>query len=148
MARLPTLQFRHFCGRCYSWLYCRSASVIPAYLIARKKEYGAGAEKSRDSVWKAFKDTFWGLMVPVIKLGGLYGGIFSPTEAAVAAVFYSLLLGFDIYRSLPLKITYEILVDASEASAVVILIGALAGDHCIPLAVADPFCNSAAVGYS
>ncbi len=103
------------------------AIVIPAYLIARKKGYGAGAEKSRESVWKAFKDAFWGLMAPVIILGGLYGGIFTPTEAAVVAVFYSLFLGFIIYRSLTLKMTYEILVDASEASAVVMLIVAFAG---------------------
>jgi len=103
------------------------AIVIPAFLIARKKGYGARVEKSKESVWKAFKDAFWGLMAPVIILGGLYGGVFTPTEAAVVAVFYSLLLGFIIYRSLTLKMTYEILVDASEASAVVMLIVAFAG---------------------
>ena len=103
------------------------AIVIPAYLIARKKGYGAKVEKSTESVGKAFKEAFWGLLAPVIILGGLYGGIFTPTEAAVVAVFYSLLLGFVIYRSLTLKMTYEILVDASEASAVVMLIVAFAG---------------------
>lgn len=103
------------------------AIVIPAYLIARKKGYGANAEKSGESVFVAFREAFWGLLAPVIILGGLYGGIFTPTEAAVVAVFYSLLLGFVIYRSLSLKMAYEILVDASEASAVVMLIVAFAG---------------------
>ena len=103
------------------------AIAIPAFFIARKKGYGANVEKSEESVLKAFRDAFWGLLAPVIILGGLYGGIFTPTEAAVVAVFYSLLLGFVIYRSLTLKMTYEILVDASEASAVVMLIVAFAG---------------------
>jgi tripartite ATP-independent transporter DctM subunit len=103
------------------------AIVIPAFIIARRKGYGAIVEKSSDSVFKAFREAFWGLMAPVIILGGLYGGIFTPTEAAVVAVFYSLMLGFVIYRSLTIKMAYQILVDASEASAVVMLIVAFAG---------------------
>ncbi len=103
------------------------AIVIPAYLIARKKGYGAQPRKNRESLWQSFKQAFWGLLAPVIILGGLYGGIFTPTEAAVVAVFYSLLLGLVIYRSLTFKMIYRILVDACEASAVVMLIVAFAG---------------------
>jgi tripartite ATP-independent transporter DctM subunit len=103
--------------------------LIPAIWIARKKGYGSeqeGAEKN-ESLLKAFTDAFWGLLAPVIILGGLYGGMFTPTEAAVVAVFYSLLLGFVIYRSLTLRMAYTILVEASEASAIVMLIVAFAG---------------------
>ncbi|MFW2367691.1 MAG: TRAP transporter large permease [Desulforhopalus sp.] len=102
--------------------------LIPAIWIARKRGYGSEKE-GEDSMglWASFIDAFWGLLAPVIILGGLYGGIFTPTEAAVVAVFYSLLLGFVIYRSLSLKSAYEILVDASEASAIVMLIVAFAG---------------------
>jgi C4-dicarboxylate transporter DctM subunit len=103
------------------------AIVIPAYFIARRKGYGAQSQKSRESIWQAFREAFWGLLAPVIILGGLYGGIFTPTEAAVVAVFYSLLLGLVIYRSLTFKMIYQILVDACEASAVVMLIVAFAG---------------------
>jgi len=103
------------------------AIVIPAYFIARRKGYGAQSQKSRESIWQAFREAFWGLLAPVIILGGLYGGIFTPTEAAVVAVFYSLFLGLVIYRSLTLKMIYQILVDACEASAVVMLIVAFAG---------------------
>jgi len=103
------------------------AIVIPAYFIARRKGYGAQAQKSRESIWLAFKQAFWGLLAPVIILGGLYGGIFTPTEAAVVAVFYSLFLGLVIYRSLTFKMIYQVLVDACEASAVVMLIVAFAG---------------------
>ncbi len=104
--------------------------LIPAIWIARKKGYGSaeqeGAE-TNESLLKAFTDAFWGLLAPVIILGGLYGGMFTPTEAAVVAVFYSLLLGFVIYRSLTLRMAYTILVEASEASAIVMLIVAFAG---------------------
>jgi C4-dicarboxylate transporter, DctM subunit len=104
--------------------------LIPAIWIARKKGYGSeleGEEAEQSSLWQAFKEAFWGLLAPIIILGGLYGGIFTPTEAAVIAVFYSLLLGFVIYRTLSLKAGYQILVDASETSAVVMLIVAFAG---------------------
>lgn len=103
--------------------------LIPAIWIARKNGYGSEIEGAdeEESLWQSFRDAFWGLLAPVIILGGLYGGIFTPTEAAVVAVFYSLLLGFVIYRSLSLKQAYTILVEASEASAIVMLIVAFAG---------------------
>ncbi|MBW2683907.1 MAG: TRAP transporter large permease, partial [Deltaproteobacteria bacterium] len=103
--------------------------LLPAVWIARKKGYGdqQGGEIDETSLLQAFKEAFWGLLAPVIILGGLYGGIFTPTEAAVVAVFYSLLLGTVIYRTLTFKSIYSILVDASETSAVVMLIVAFAG---------------------
>ncbi len=103
--------------------------LIPAIWMARKKGFGSNrqAESEQDGLWPAFKRAFWGLMAPIIILGGLYGGVFTPTEAAVIAVFYSLLLGLVVYRSLTLKSIYHILVDAGEASAIVMLIVAFAG---------------------
>ncbi|WP_022667103.1 TRAP transporter large permease [Desulfospira joergensenii] len=102
--------------------------LIPAIWMARKKGYGSEKEgEERISLGKSFRESFWGLLAPVIILGGLYGGVFTPTEAAVVAVFYSLLLGFVIYRTLSLKSFYRILADASEASAIVMLIVAFAG---------------------
>ncbi len=104
--------------------------LLPAIWIARKKGYGSlqeSEEEQQSNLWQSFKEAFWGLLAPVIILGGLYGGIFTPTEAAVVAVFYSLLLGFLIYRTLTLKTGYQILVDASETSAIVMLIVAFAG---------------------
>ncbi len=102
--------------------------LVPAIWIARKRGYGSQKESEEHiGVWNSFKEALWGLLAPVIILGGLYGGIFTPTEAAVVAVFYSLFLGFVIYRSLSLKEAYQILVDASEASAIVMLIVAFAG---------------------
>ncbi|MFT5702273.1 MAG: C4-dicarboxylate transporter DctM subunit [Desulforhopalus sp.] len=102
--------------------------LIPAIWIARKRGYGTEKEGEDDiTLGESFKEAFWGLLAPVIILGGLYGGIFTPTEAAVVAVFYSLFLGVVIYRTLSFKKIYDILVDASETSAIVMLIVAFAG---------------------
>ncbi|THB77491.1 MAG: TRAP transporter large permease [Desulfobulbaceae bacterium] len=103
------------------------AIMIPAYLIARKRNYGRNTNVKVKGAFKAFKEAFWGLLAPVIILGGLYGGVFTPTEAAVVAVFYSLILGLVVYRTLTFRMIYQILVEASEASAVVMLIVAFAG---------------------
>jgi C4-dicarboxylate transporter, DctM subunit len=74
----------------------------------------------------AFKDAIWGLLVPVIILGGIYGGVFTPTESAVVAVFYGLFVGLFIYRELKWKDIKNILIDSSVQTAVVMLIIAAA----------------------
>ncbi|MFD1415697.1 TRAP transporter large permease [Oceanobacillus jeddahense] len=71
---------------------------------------------------KAFFKALLGLMIPVIILGGIYSGIFTPTEAAVVAVFYSLIVGLVFYRELKLKDLSKILIDASVQSAVIMII--------------------------
>ncbi|KJS88406.1 MAG: C4-dicarboxylate ABC transporter permease [Peptococcaceae bacterium BICA1-8] len=77
--------------------------VAISYVLAKKKGY-TGVEKVE---WKergvAFKEAFWALLMPVIILGGIYTGIFTPTEAAVVAVAYSFIVGFFIYK----EITWE-----------------------------------------
>ena len=80
-------------------------------------EPATGAERL-----KAFGHAVWGLLIPVIILGGIYGGYFTPTEAAVVAVFYSLFIGFFIHRELTMKKLYDILVAAGIQTAVVMFI--------------------------
>jgi C4-dicarboxylate transporter DctM subunit len=78
-------------------------------------------------VFFAFKESIWALLAPVIILGGIYAGIFTPTEAAVVAVFYSLFVAVAIYRSLSWRDLLNILVDASVASSVIMFIVVFAG---------------------
>ncbi len=102
--------------------------VIPAYIISKKKGYGKlRKDEENISIFQTFKEAFLGLLAPIIILGGLYGGVFTPTEAAVVAVFYGMFLGFVAYKTLDMKKFYKILVDASNASAIVMLIVTLAG---------------------
>ncbi len=99
-----------------------------SYVIAKKKGYGAGNTQrpSGQEVWAAFKDAFWGLMTPVIILGGIYGGIFTPTEAAGVAAVYGLFVGFFVYKELTISKLKQLLIDSSIGSAVVMLIVASA----------------------
>ena len=103
-------------------------ALLVAYLISRKRGY-RGLEKrgSLREILMALKDSIWAILSPVIILGGIYAGIFTPTEAAVVAVFYSLFVAVFIYRSVTIKDFVAILVDASVTSSVIMFIVAFAG---------------------
>ncbi len=73
-------------------------------------------------LYKSFIHAFWGLMTPVVILGGIYSGAFTPTEAAIVATVYALFVGFVIYRTLDLKRLYVALTEASASSAVVMMV--------------------------
>lgn len=82
-----------------------------------KKERASFSE-----IGKSFIDAVWGLLVPVIILGGIYGGYFTPTEAAVVAVFYGLFVGIVIYRTLNIRKLYTIFIEAAVQTAIVMLV--------------------------
>ncbi len=77
-------------------LYC----VAAYYMVIRHNMAPRDPDAPRLSVWKSFRSAFWGLLSPVIILGGIYMGIFTPTESAVVASVYSLFIGIFIYREL------------------------------------------------
>lgn len=77
---------------------------------------------------RAFREAFWGVMTPVVILGGIYGGVFTPTEAAAVAVFYGLFVGLFIYRTInSLAILFEIFASTVKATAVVMVVVTCAG---------------------
>ena len=82
---------------------------------------------TRKERWIAFKDAFWGLMMPVIILGGIYGGIFTPTESAAVSAVYGLVVGFFIYKTLKPKDFFKLLADSLSQTATVMFIMATAG---------------------
>lgn len=84
----------------------------------------SGAYKHR--LWVTFRESFWGLLTPVVILGGIYSGAFTPTEAALVATVYAILVGAFAYRTLTLKRLYEALSDAAASSSVVMLVVAYA----------------------
>ncbi len=103
------------------------ALLVPILIISRLRNFGGrGANPERGRVWRAFREAFWGLMAPVVILGGMRIGAFTPTEAAVMAVFYGLFVGFVIYRSMTFRDLYEMLVEAGEISAIILIVVALA----------------------
>lgn len=111
------------------------AGVVPGLLIGVSlclytyfycKRKGYINKKAAPFTWKhaghAFWDAKWALLVPLIILGGIYGGIFTPTEAAAVAVAYGLLIGVFVYRDLKLKDLWEIFCNASLTTATIMII--------------------------
>lgn len=87
--------------------------MIASYIISKKKKYSSiGKIPSLKDVIISFKDSFWALLAPVIVLGGIYAGIFTPTEAAVIAVVYTFVVGVFIYKEINWKRLYKALYDA------------------------------------
>lgn len=105
-----------------------AGTVLIAYLISRKRGY-KGLEKrgTPKEILIALKDSIWAILTPIIILGGIYAGIFTPTEAAVVAVFYSLFVAVFIYRSISWRDSVRILVDASVTSSVIMFLVVFAG---------------------
>jgi len=105
-----------------------AGTVLVAYFVSRKRGY-RGLEKrgSLKEIAIALKDSIWAILAPVIILGGIYTGIFTPTEAAVVAVFYSLFVAVVVYRSVTWRDMVRMLVDASVTSSVIMFIVVFAG---------------------
>lgn len=98
------------------------AMIIVALIIGSKLDLTVLPKASGQERWTAFKDAFFGLMMPVIILGGIYGGVFTPTEAAAVSVFYGLFVGIVIYHELNLEKIIDILIDSCSTTATVMFI--------------------------
>jgi C4-dicarboxylate transporter DctM subunit len=116
-----------FMGGLVPGILCGLALMIPAVVLARIHGFGEPVEEeTREPLWQTFREASWGLAAPLVILGGLRSGMFTPTEAAVVAVAYGLFVGLVIYRTLSLTALYKVFRDAGEISAVVLMIVALA----------------------
>lgn len=95
-------------------------------VVYRSRNLPREAAASWDERISALKKSFWGLLLPVIVVGGIYTGIFTPTEAAGIGTVYSLIITFGIYRTLSLKDMPEILEDTIKTTCMIfaIMIGA------------------------
>jgi tripartite ATP-independent transporter DctM subunit len=103
------------------------ALVIPTVLISRRRGWGGERWGTWGEIGQAAWQAKWGLLAPVVILGGIYGGVFTPTEAAVVAVVYGLFVGFVVFRNLRVRDLYEVFRDASVSTAVVMIVVAFAG---------------------
>ena len=101
--------------------------LVPAIWLCKRGGFGmADPNDVRPPLWQTFKEAIWGLAAPIVILGGMRSGAFTPTEAAVVAVFYGLFVGIFIYRTLDFQAVYKVLADSAEIAAVVMIIIALA----------------------
>ena len=95
--------------------------IMAAVLIISRKR-GYRGQPSGKSVGTALKEAFWGVMTPVVILGGIYGGVFTPTEAAGVAAIYGFVVGTFVYRDLKLKDLPQLLMNSGKGTAMVMII--------------------------
>ncbi len=112
-------------------------------LVYGRKYIKAQHTFSMPKVWATFKGAVWALFMPVIILGGIYGGVFTPTEAAAVSCAYGLFVGFVVYRELNARKLYQIMYGAVVSTAMIMLIiacatvfGLVMTREMIPMAVA------------
>jgi tripartite ATP-independent transporter DctM subunit len=104
------------------------ALIAPAVWLARRHGMGRlEAALPRPPFWASLRDAVWGLAAPVLILGGMRAGWFTPTEAAVVAVFYGLFVGMVVHRTMTPRDLFPVLRESGELSAVILLVVALAG---------------------
>ena len=96
--------------------------MVMIYYYAVKRQYHRHPRASLKQVVQAFFKAIPPLTTPLILVGGILGGVFTPTEAGAAATLYALLLGMFVYRALTLKKIYEVLLDSAYTTASVMLI--------------------------
>ncbi|MGI6685524.1 MAG: TRAP transporter large permease [Bacillota bacterium] len=96
--------------------------MIISYFHAKKVGLQASSKLNFRNIKRTFVDAFWALGMPIVILGGILGGIFTPTEAAVVSDVYALVVCFFIYKSLKLKDLPKIFLDTAITTAVVMII--------------------------
>ncbi len=101
-------------------------AIVVLIEVSRKGIKPAHEKRSWKERFKSFREAFWGLLMPVIILGGIYGGIFTPTEAAAVSVIYGLIVGMFIYKEVKLKDLFGIMVDSAKTTGGIMLIVASA----------------------
>ncbi|MFB5660463.1 TRAP transporter large permease [Alteribacillus sp. HJP-4] len=96
--------------------------IIVSFIIAKVQGHKPDERESLREVIRSTVDAFWGLIMPIIVLGGIYFGIFTPTEAAVVAIVYSLFIGFFIYKELTIATLFEVTKRSVVIASMVMLV--------------------------
>lgn len=102
------------------------ALIVFIALFSRWRGYGLGDRVGRMPLWTAFKRALLALLMPFVVIGGIYGGVFTPTEASAVAVFYALVVGLVFYREIGLRDLPDIFRQSLVSTAIIMLIIAAA----------------------
>ncbi|WP_209124241.1 TRAP transporter large permease [Alkalihalobacillus sp. BA299] len=101
--------------------------VLTAVIISKRRGYKGTEQFTWQERVVAFKNAIFAILMPIIILGGIYGGIFTPTEAAVVAVFYALIIGLFVYREIKIKDLIPVFMRSGITTAIIMLIIGNAG---------------------
>ena len=102
-------------------LLTTAALMVMCAFLAHKRNYPSEPKRSCGYRMNSFKKSFWALLTPVIILVGIFTGYFTPTEAAVVAALYTMILGFFVYKELTLKSFFKICLDSIKTSGTIVL---------------------------
>jgi len=116
-----------FLGGAIPGLFLGFSMMILIYFLARRFKYGAERKKPPNfsDIFNAFRKAFLALMTPFIIIGGIVGGVFTPTEAAAVAVFYSLIVTMFIYKEIRIKDLPKIIFDSMLLSGTIMFVVAV-----------------------
>jgi len=95
--------------------------MIVAYAFAKKRGFPVEEKQNFKQRLYHFRKAFWALLTPIIIIGGIFSGLFTPTEAAVIATAYAMILGFFVYRELSLKKFFDNVVSSLQLTGVAVL---------------------------
>jgi C4-dicarboxylate transporter DctM subunit len=96
--------------------------MIGTYILAKRSGFKGQKAASFKERFIAFKNAFWALLIIVIVIGGIYGGIFTPTEAGAFSVMYAFFVSFFIYKDTKYKDLYKIILDSAQTSSMIFFI--------------------------
>ena len=102
-------------------LLTTAALMIMCAYLAHKRNYPSEPKRSWGYRLNSFKKSFWALLTPIIILFGIFTGYITPTEAAVVAALYTMILGFFVYKELTLKSFFKICLDSIKTSGTIVL---------------------------
>lgn len=111
---------RLFLGGVIPGILMAVSMMIYVSYIAHKRSYPRNPKPTLKEVWVAFKSAFLALMAPIILFAGIFSGVFTPTEAAVVAALYSLILGLFIYKEISFKELPGLIMKTIETNGVVL----------------------------
>jgi TRAP-type transport system large permease protein len=126
-----------FLAGIFPGLMIAAALSVTWLIVARKEQFALPPKTSGAERLKAFIDSFWALLLPVIIIVGLKFGVFTPTEAGVVAAVYSLFVAMVIYRELPPAKLFHVFVAAAKITSIVMFLVACAGVSAWLITVAD-----------
>ncbi|HHF5696473.1 sialic acid TRAP transporter substrate-binding protein SiaT [Haemophilus influenzae] len=97
------------------------ALMVMNYRIAKKRGYPRTPKTTREQLCSSFKQSFWAILTPLLIIGGIFSGLFSPTESAIVAAAYSVIIGKFVYKELTLKSLFNSCIEAMAITGVVAL---------------------------
>lgn len=100
--------------------------ILLNYIIARTNHIVEAEAQNRHDAAKVIKESLLALVMPVLIMGGIYSGMFTPTESAAVACLYGILIGVFVYRNLTMKALFRLLMDSGEAAALILFLMGMA----------------------